>query len=348
MTCSIDTGRPQRVGCGLLRFRHRVGNNRHGSPTKQGGPSRVTAGGRRALAGPQYECEAVDVNFSECSLRPLLGDSLMRTRTLTIAAILFLGTLTSCNIGENAFAPTASVAGVSPGQTGSADVTLTVGRIGILSKAAASASIALCSLRVNLTASGEAPVNWATPISGTGALTVVHSFSGLAAKVWLLSAETRDTRNVPIHAGLSSFSVLRKSTVSVNVPLAPKYSMIVAKFFPVRDSVNRCILIIDGTTRGDSTFAKQSHVGDTIPLGYDYLTTGATHSISMRARGAMWGIDTLLYSGDTSVTVVPGVSAAFRVTLRWVGPANPPPGQANMVVTMGTLGTVTIEGRIGG
>lgn len=256
--------------------------------------------------------------------------------------------LSSCLREDGTSSPVSSAAGgVPPGQAGSANVTVQIGKIGTLSKTAASTPMALCSLRVTLTASGETPIYWVTPISGTGPITVSRTVNGLPEKIWSASAETRDNRNILIHSGSTSFTIVRKQTANVNLALASKYSMLIAKFFPIRDSVNRCVLIVDGTTRGDSAFAKQAHVGDTIPLRYDYLSTGATHLIAMRTRGIMWGIDTLLYSADTSIAVTAGIDASFRVTLKWVGPAKPPPGQAEMFVSVGSVGTVTVQGRIG-
>jgi hypothetical protein len=254
--------------------------------------------------------------------------------------------LCSCVREDGVFSPVSELAKTPPGQAGSANVTITLGKIGTLSKVAASASISLCSLRVALTAAGETAINWTTPVSGSGPITVSRTFTGLAEKTWLLSAETRDTRNAVLHSGAVSFTVIRKKTVNVNLSISSKYSMLVAKFFPICDSVNQCILLVDGITRGDSSFTKQLHVGDTIPLRYDYLATGISHNISMRARGSMWGIDTLLYSGDTSITITAGVDGSFRVTLRWVGPSSPPPGQAEMFVMVGSFGSVVVTGII--
>lgn len=240
-----------------------------------------------------------------------------------------------------------SLARVPPGLAGSANVTIQIGKIGTLSKSATSTPMTLCSLYVALTASGETPVNWVTPISGTELITVSRTFTGLAAKPTFLFAETRDTRNVLIHSSSTSFTIVRKQTLNVNLSLFSNYSILVAKFYPIRDSVNRCILLVDGISRSDSTFAKQTHLGDTIPLRYDYLGTGTTHNISLRARGLLWGIDTLLYTCDTALTAIAGVDSPFRVTLKWVGPAKPPPGQSEMFVSVGAIGTVTVQGRIG-
>lgn len=266
---------------------------------------------------------------------------------LSLVFISLFLSQSSCLREDSTSSPVSSAAGVPPGQAGSANVIIQIGKIGMLSKSASLAPMALCSLRVILSATGETPITWVAPLSGTGPMAVSRTFTGLPEKIWSASAETRDNRNAVVHSGSMPFTIVRKQTLNVNLPLASKYSMLIAKFFPIRDSVNRCILMVDGITRGDSTFAKQALVGDTIPLRYDYLTTSATHNISMSARGVMWGFDTLLYSGDTSITVAAGVDAPFRVTLKWVGPAKPPPGQAEMFVSVGSVGTVIVQGRIG-
>jgi len=59
-----------------------------------------------------------------------------------------------------------------------------------------------------------------------------------------------------------------------------------------------------------------------------------------------WGFDTLIYAGDTAITPLPGVNASYTITLRWVGPALPPPGEATMTVVLGAIGTVTVNGTM--
>ena len=67
----------------------------------------------------------------------------------------------------------------------------------------------------------------------------------------------------------------------------------------------------------------------------------------MKSYGDMWGFDTLLYSADTTIFIQSGVDLSFRVTLKWVGPANPPPGHAEMFVILGSIGTIIVNGIMG-
>jgi len=101
--------------------------------------------------------------------------------------------------------------------------------------------------------------------------------------------------------------------------------MLKANFFPIRDSVTRCELLVNGTKQDDSSFAKQTLLGDTVKLSYNYLDTGAAQRIKLDVYGTMWGFDTLLYTGDTLVTPLSGANASYTVTLRWVGPRLPQP-----------------------
>jgi len=130
--------------------------------------------------------------------------------------------------------------------------------------------------------------------------------------------------------------------------LASICSMLVANFAPIRDSVNRCELRIDSVIKADSLFAKQSRIGQTIRLLHDYLTTNVAHRIIMNVYGEMWGLQMLLYTGDTLITALPGLDATYDVNLAWVGPNTPPDGAVSMVVSLGSIGTTTINGQIEG
>jgi formylglycine-generating enzyme len=135
----------------------------------------------------------------------------------------------------------------------------------------------------------------------------------------------------------------------VTVPaldLDSRFSMLKANFFPIRDSVTRCELLVDGAIVDDSSFAKQSLIGDTVRLAYDYLKTNVLQHISLYAYGSMWGFDTLLYACDTAIIAQPGVNASYTVILKWVGPGFPPTGSATMTAALGEVGTVVINGNL--
>jgi YVTN family beta-propeller protein len=227
---------------------------------------------------------------------------------------------------------------------GSADITFKVGKVGALGKTA----IELTSLYVTLSAPGETTIRDTFPLSGNSQQTIAKTYSNLASllKTWTLEAESRDDEGVVIHSGSASFIVPARRDTSITLDLSAQYSMLKANFLPIRDSVTRCELLVDEILVEDSSFAKQSLVGDTVKLSYCYLRTNILQRVKLDVYGEMWGFDTLLYTGDTAITPVPGVNASYNVTLRWVGPALPPPGSATMNVVLGAVGTTTINGQL--
>lgn len=231
-------------------------------------------------------------------------------------------------------------------EPGSAQVLIRTGKIGRLAKKAA---IELSRLEITLSAPGESTVVREFPLTGSGAATVSHTIPGLASlKPWTLAARSLDLNGRVIHSGSADFEVRPRQTAEVSLDLAALYSMLRASFYPVRDSVTRCELWIDGELRADTAFPKQSRLGDTIVLAYDYVGAAADHEFRMEAHGGMWGIDTLLYAGDTVLRVSAGVDAAVALRLPWVGPRTPPPGQAAMEVALGAVGTLLLNGRMEG
>ncbi len=243
---------------------------------------------------------------------------------------------------SNSKNPTSSVPN---GESGSANITVKIGNVGSLAK---SATIEFAKLCVSLSASGEAPIYDTIPISGNGTNTVSKTYGPLASlKTWTLIVHSLDTRDSIIHSGSTTFNVLPRQTVTIPVlDLSAHFSMLKANFFPIRDSVTRCELLVNGINVDDSSFVKQILLGDTVKLDYDYLKTNVSQRIKMDVYGSMWGFDTLLYTGDTAITPLPGVNSTYAITLRWVGPALPPPGQATMTVILGAVGTVTVEGEL--
>jgi len=227
---------------------------------------------------------------------------------------------------------------------GSANITVEVGKVGVLGKIR---NIELSKLYISLTAPGEIPIYDTINLSGNGQQTISKTYSDLASllKTWTLLAESRDVDGVVIHSGSTQFIVPARNTISVALNLDAKYSMLKANFFPIRDSVTRCELLVDGSKVDDSSFAKQALLGDTVRLSNNYLTTGISQRVKLDVYGIMWGFDTLLYTGDTAITPLPGINASYTITLRWVGPG-PLPGGASMTVVLGAIGTVVINGII--
>jgi outer membrane protein assembly factor BamB len=261
-------------------------------------------------------------------------------RLLGLSSIFCLFIFFSCS-NEKLAGP------IAPQETGSAKINIFVGKIGSLAKTAKTADITLSRLIINLSAPDARALHDTIPLRGNGATSVPLTYDNLASlKTWTLSAKTVDVRDSIIHSASTTFLVEPKQTAIVSLSLNARFSMLTANFFPIRDSVTRCQLSVDGAVKDDSLFVKQTLIGDTVKLGFDYLSTGPQHLVRLNVFGTMWGFDTLLYTCDTIITAAAGINAAYSVTLKWVGPALPPPGQATMRVVIGPVGTVVINGTL--
>lgn len=232
---------------------------------------------------------------------------------------------------------------------GQAELRLKTGPVGALAKSAATPAsaqtIELAALYLTLTADAEVPRMDTIPLSGNGANTVSRSYSGLAAgKTWSIQAHTRDTRGQTIHTGNSTFTVQPGRTAEVSLDLPAYYSMLSARFFPIDDSVTGCRLTVDGWTAVDTVFPKQSLVGDTVRLDYDYLSVGQRR-VALSVFGEYDGNAMLLYSGDTLINVLAGQDAGYDIRLVWRGPGVFK-GTAAMSVTLGAAGRVAVNGRL--
>lgn len=228
--------------------------------------------------------------------------------------------------------------------SGGANVNIKVGQAGSLAK---TADIEFKKLCMSLSAIGENTIYDTIALSGYGQVIIPKVYTGLASqKTWTLSAHSFDANDSLIHNNSVTFIVRPRQTTTVILDLSARFSMLKATFKPIRDSVTRCELLIDGVNKADSLFAKQSLIGSSLRLGFDYLRTGIPQVVVMNVYGDMWGIDTLLYTGSIMLTPISGNNSSFKIDLRWVGPKNPPPGQATMTVTLGPVGTIDVEGDL--
>jgi uncharacterized protein (TIGR02145 family) len=65
----------------------------------------------------------------------------------------------------------------------------------------------------------------------------------------------------------------------------------------------------------------------------------------MNVYGHYFGVDTLLYTGDTSLSIISGQNSNYQIKLKYVGPAALQ-GAATMAVTLGAVGTITVDGEL--
>lgn len=232
-----------------------------------------------------------------------------------------------------------------PKENGSTRINIIVGKVG-----STRAPITMSNLFLTLSAEGEETITDTFSLSGTGQTTINTSYSDMASlKEWTLIVLAVDTDGEIIHSGSTIFTVQPQQVEDVNISLAANYSMLVPNIYPIGDSVTRCEVILDTITVRDSSFAKQSIVGDTIELSYNYMSAsevGVQHTVRLNVYGEMWGIDTLLYTGETIITVISGQDTGYSLLLDWVGPNTPPDGQATISVVLGSIGTVTINAEL--
>lgn len=227
---------------------------------------------------------------------------------------------------------------------GSANITVQIGKVGALAKRA---DINFAKLCVALSASAETTIFDTIAISGNSSTIISKTYDNLASlKTWTLKAKSLDSKDSTIHAGSTTFTVRPRQTTDVSLALPSNYSMIKANFSPIRDSVTRCELLINGVKVADSSFAKQGLLGSSVQLAYDYLPVAVANRIKMDVYGNMWGIEYLLYTGDTLITAISGIDTTLFVKLQWVGPTSAPRGQATISVVLGSIGTELINGLL--
>jgi len=242
------------------------------------------------------------------------------------------------------------------GETGVINIAVHLDKVGALTKTTETTAIEITELDIELSAEGQSTHYDTIQLTGgMYARTERRSYPGLTAFVnnsfieWTLSIRTRDQQDHIIHSGDTTFTLTPLDTVTIPVRLSAQYSMLTANFFPVRDSVTRCELQIDGDTITDTSFAKQSLLGDTVTLSYDYLTataSGIPHHLDLNVYGDYQGTERLFYRGDSTITVTSGEDARCDIILSYIGPVPVYGALAVMVVTIGRVGNTTINGKL--
>jgi len=267
-----------------------------------------------------------------------------------IIIVSYIGTFFSCSSRQH---PINAVS--SSGETGTLQISVHMNRVGALRKAARKSSIELTTLYITLSADSQSTLFDTLQLSGGNEeLLERKEYPGMAAYVngafvnWTLSVEVRDQDDMVIHSGDTTFTIVPLDTVTIPLLLNAQYSMLTANYFPIRDSVTRCELLVDGDTVADSSFAKQSLLGDTVMLSFDYLSAmpeGIRHHIDMNVYGDSGDSEMLFYTGDTTVSVISGVDTNYNIILAYVGPVSIK-GTAAMVVSLGNVGKTIINGKL--
>ncbi|MBN1294960.1 MAG: hypothetical protein JXB48_24200 [Candidatus Latescibacteria bacterium] len=140
-----------------------------------------------------------------------------------------------------------------------------------------------------------------------------------------------------------SVEVQPNKTSNVNLSLEPAYSMLKMTYTTLPDSIKRLTTIIDGNIVGDTTAVTDYFIaGVNVPFSYDYIRIGI-RDFRFEARGTIWGIDTLRYAGDTTITINAGQDQSINFELKNLC-KTPYYGNLNVEITLIPIGTVTITG----
>jgi hypothetical protein len=225
------------------------------------------------------------------------------------------------SIGCNRIGPSSAAGQEKPNSNvASAEISIDIGQVGTLAKRN---NIELSRLIVFLTSPGEDTIWDTTSLSGTIGKTVYLTIGNLAApRLWELTATVYDQRDSLIHFGSIGFPTFPGDTNIVGLGVLAKYSMLRVSFYGIPDSAKKLSILVDGVVKAESTFTAATHP-DTVVLSYDYLPTsltGTVHTVTCKARGNWYGMDTLLYSVDSVFKALSGEWMGFAMACKWVGP----------------------------
>lgn len=233
---------------------------------------------------------------------------------------------------------------------------LVLGKVGVLSKAAA---INLRKVHFTLVSSAADTVRDSAEATGNEQVVINKTWTLKPLRTWTIHARSLDAKDSVIHQGSSAaFNVKPADTVSVNLSLASRFTMYEARFQALPDSISssaagtgkdklnlsRVTLRIDGTTRADSLNAAYFAGNQSVTVYYDYVTPGS-HTVVLEASGKLNGFEGVLYRGSATFNVAAGADETRTVTLDWVGPTT---GGGNLTVTLGRVGKVLVNGTLPG
>ena len=262
------------------------------------------------------------------------------SQKFSIFLVLFILFLSNC--AKDTLSPT----NVIENSYGRVKVKITLSKIASIGKR----NIQLSKLYLTLSAPEETPIYDTIEITGSEQIVIPLTYSNLTSlKTWSLFARSKDNLGNIIHSRAVSFDIKPYQTITVDLNLFSKYSMLKAHYYPIPDSVTKIELFLDDTLRADSCFMKSNLVSDTVTLDYDYIATdtmGISHIIKLNVYGNLYGENKLLYTGDTTIVIISGNYKNYSIYLHWVGSDVPPLGKANLLVTLGEIGVININGKI--
>lgn len=210
---------------------------------------------------------------------------------LAVAASLLL---TACADLSGVSGPTAArteagEALEAEGDEGAVIIRIALGSTALRKRASADTAITLDTLHLVLSCAGQADRQVDLPVTGdinASSQVLTHKVTGLAPlRNWKLKAFSRDLADTVLHIDSTTFYVKPADTAAVSMMLAPRYSVLVARFVSTSvlvASIKKLELRVDGKVVDDTVFAVRLKVFD-VRLSHKYLKAGASTSVELRA-----------------------------------------------------------------
>lgn len=271
------------------------------------------------------------------------------------SACLGLFVMAACSSNPTGNEPSASAKdkGAKAGEYGAVQFSMEVGKVGALSKVS---TINLNRLILTAVSVGSKldTVRDTSALRGYDQQTVKRTLKLKPSAAWVLYAKTLDQKDSIVHQGTApTFAVKIADTAHVTLVLQSRFTMYQATFkdLPVSIgpgegngdrvgvAITRLVMKVDGVIKRDSTAKSYFGNDQTVALGFDYVTIGK-HEFTLEAYGQVLGKYSLLYTGTTSITTVPGEDGAKSVTMAWVGPSD---GGAHTNIIVGKVGTIELK-----
>lgn len=173
-------------------------------------------------------------------------------------------------------------------QTGSAFIRISLGSVAALAKKA-DTTVTLDTLHIALSSPGCSTRAIDLPVAGnihSGSLAFTALFDGLEPlRNWNLKAYTRDMVDSLVHIDSTTFFVKPADTSAVSMLLAPKFSILVARFISTSDQVEKIeklVLKVNGVVVDDTVFSSKRKIFD-VKLSHKYVKAGVSTTLLMEA-----------------------------------------------------------------
>lgn len=203
------------------------------------------------------------------------------------------------------------------GGTGSAVIRISLGSVVALAKKA-DTMVTLDTLHITLSSPGCSTRAIDLPVAGdiqSGSQAFTARFDGLEPlRNWMLKAHSRDLSDSVVHIDSTTFFVKPADTADVSLLLAPKYSILVARFVSTSSkvtSIEKLVLKVDGIVVDDTVFASKQKVFD-VMLSHKYVKAGESTTLQLQAMDKASNnhvkySQTLTFtpraSGDSTITI---------------------------------------------